>query len=662
MKENYRMKTSFWRRWCNSLRSAKPTRPISRARPRRQPLCLEALEDRVTPSLTPQMVLDINPGDASSFPSYPSQMVAIGSTTYFAANDGVHGIELWKSDGTAAGTTLVKDIDPGSVGSGPLWLTNVNGTLFFRAGDRVNGTELWKSDGTATGTVLVKDIRPGSASSHLTYLTNVNGTLFFSANDGTNGTELWKSDGTAAGTTLVKDIYPGTKQSYWWGYGGDKYYFDHPNSSSPNNLTNVNGTLFFTANDGVNARELWKSDGTAAGTVLVKDIYVGSTSSSPNNLTNVNGTLFFSARSFINEEELWKSDGTAAGTTLVKDINPGNNSSSPGNLTNVNGTLFFSANDGTNGTELWKSDGTAAGTTLVKDISPGSGWMGNWYGYFYAPFSSYPGNLTNVNGTLFFTAYDGTNGWELWKSDGTAAGTNLVKDIFPGSHYVEWYGYFPNSSYPGNLTNVNGTLFFTADDGTGTKLWQSDGGEADTVLVANLVASGLTNVNGTLFFSADDGVHGQELWTLVDGPPTLSVNDVAITEGNTGTRTVKFTVTISAASGQTVTVAYTTEDGTATAGPDNRNDCRPGQRRPPPRAERDLLRQPPQPDERDHCRRPGDRHDPRRRAEDEYQRRDGHGRQHRRRERDLHREPVGCLRRGGDSPLSNRERQRHGRQ
>jgi ELWxxDGT repeat protein len=117
----------------------------------------------VTPSLTPQMVLDIHPGITSS---NLSGMVAIGSTTYFSADDGVHGRELWKSDGTAAGTILVKDIvSYGLIGSNPGRLTNVNGTQFFTAED-ANGYELWKSDGTAAGTTLVKDIYPGT---HLEY-------------------------------------------------------------------------------------------------------------------------------------------------------------------------------------------------------------------------------------------------------------------------------------------------------------------------------------------------------------------------------------------------------------------------------------------------------------------------------------------------------------
>ncbi|MEZ2249407.1 ELWxxDGT repeat protein, partial [Microcoleus sp.] len=282
------------------------------------------------------------------------------------------------------------------------------------------------------------------------------------------------------------------------------------NSSFPSNLTNVNGTLYFIANDPTNGNELWKSDGTAAGTVLVKDINPGTNSSFPNNLTNVNGTLYFIANDPTNGTELWKSDGTAAGTVLVKDINPGAIGSSPQNLTNVNGTLYFNASD-TNGAELWKSDGTAAGTVLVKDINPGAS-------------SSNPSNLTNVNGTLYFRANDPTNGAELWKSDGTAAGTVLVKDIDPGAV----------SSFLSNLTNVNGTLYFRASDTNGTELWKSDGTAADTVLVKDInpgangsSPSNLTNVNGTLYFNANIPTNGAELWKS-DGTAagTVLVKDI----------------------------------------------------------------------------------------------------------------------------------------
>ena len=122
----------------------------------------------------------------------------------------------------------------------------------------------------------------------------------------------------------------------------------------------MNGTLFFTANDGVNGTELWKSDGTAAGTLMVKDIYAGASTSSPSYLTNVNGTLFFEAYDTVNGYALWKSNGTGVGTVIVKAYG----GSAPTGLTNVNGTLFFQAYDNLSGVELWKSDGTGAGTVL----------------------------------------------------------------------------------------------------------------------------------------------------------------------------------------------------------------------------------------------------------------------------------------------------------
>src|SRR5438270_914055 len=77
---------------------------------------LEALEDRLLPSLTPQLLRDVNAKIASSNPSH---LTAVGATIFFTANDGVKGVELWKSDGTVSGTGLVKDIRPGSTGSYP---------------------------------------------------------------------------------------------------------------------------------------------------------------------------------------------------------------------------------------------------------------------------------------------------------------------------------------------------------------------------------------------------------------------------------------------------------------------------------------------------------------------------------------------------------------
>ena len=167
---------------------------------------------------------------------------------------------------------------------------------------------------------------------------------------------------------------------------------------------------------------------------------------------------------------------------------------------------------------MWRSDGTTAGTVLVADINPS---------FYYQGYGSYPGYLTVGNGILYFSADDGGEaGRELWRSDGTTAGTALVKDIYPGMSLDPNTGYdTPNASNPAGLTSVNGLLFFSARADTGTELWQSDGTAAGTVLVADInpgsasaAPVGLTAVNGTLYFSADDGAHGTELWTLETGP------------------------------------------------------------------------------------------------------------------------------------------------
>ena len=501
--------------------------------------------------------------------SSPGSFAEVNGTMFFAADDGSTGRELWKTDGTPEGTTLVKDIDPGATGSNPSDLTNVNGTLFFTADNGANGKELWKSDGTAAGTVLVKDIATAfgynpSLSSDPSDLTNVNGTLFFSANDDATGSELWKSDGTAAGTVRVKDI---NATGYYYTYGSD-----------PTGLTNVNGTLFFSANDGSTGYQLWKSDGTASGTVEVKDI--GQGGSDPIDLTNVNGTLFFSADDhetgyhvYSTGRELWKSDGTSAGTVLVKEINPANlnyyssctyHGSYPQDLTNVGGTLFFAATDCVKGYELWKSDGTAAGTVMVKDVNPNGRY--SYYGYTN---SSDPANLTNVNGTLFFSANDGSDGYEPWKSDGTDAGTVLIDDVNSGA-----YG-----SDPGNFTNVNGILFFTADlPTTGHELWESDGTANGTGLIKDINPgvgsnpSGLTSFDGDLIFAADDGVTGPELWEAgVGSPPPdptsagVSCAPATVQAGSASTCTVTVT-SVSGATVPTGTVSFAAGPATGSFG------------------------------------------------------------------------------------------------
>jgi ELWxxDGT repeat protein len=338
---------------------------------------------------------------------YPRDLTRVGQRLFFEVDDGIHGGELWRTNGTRRGTRLVRNIGRGDESSDPDDLTNVNGTLFFTAKIRDGAETLWRSDGTRAGTRLV----PG-LSGQLRQLTAAGGTLFFVFDDGTHGRELWRSDGTEAGTGLVSDIRPGTK------------------GSAPGGLTYVGGTLFFAADDGTHGEELWRSDGTEAGSSLVREINPGD--SFLDGLTNIAGTLFFNAYDGA-QFGLWRSDGTPEGTTPVLPF-------AADEITDVEGTLFFRAYDSVHGSELWRSDGTEAGTSLVRDIKrPGSGTA-----------RFHENQLTAAGGTLFFEAGGDGHGRELWRSDGTRAGTRLVRDIAPGRE----------SSRPDWITSVGRSVFF----------------------------------------------------------------------------------------------------------------------------------------------------------------------------------------------------------
>lgn len=341
------------------------------------------------------MILNINPGNQGR-PIYmdpPTGLTVFKQRVYFSARDGIHGRELWSSDGSASGTRMLRDIRPGGNTSDslPTYFTPVGDTLFFFAYDTTHGWELWKTDGTSAATTLVKDVWPGPEPTLIThnnfqFVTGVLGNLLiFAAPDATHGFELWRSDGTGSGTYRLKDITPGPGHSRF-----------------SRNLTAVGGHLLFTADDGVHGPELWRTDGTSAGTTLVMDIRPGSLGSNPGEMAALSsGLVVFGADDGVNGAELWRTDGTAAGTTLVTSIRSGPTGSLLYYKMFGVGSRFayFPANDGLRGTELWRSDGTASGTTLVQDLAVGSS-------------GSYPEFLTLSAGRLIFRAQDSAHGQE----------------------------------------------------------------------------------------------------------------------------------------------------------------------------------------------------------------------------------------------------------
>jgi ELWxxDGT repeat protein len=449
-------------------------------------------------------------GTASVSDQYPearvgitAEAVELNGAFITVGMDEDHGIEPWVYDPTGSGPTLLKDIHAGttrsrfSPDSGRESFAEIDGIGFFVAATDLDGgamelgAELWKSDGTKEGTFMVKDINPGLKSSDPNDFVVVNKTLFFTADDGTHGRELWKSDGTEAGTMLLRDITT-----------------THPFDTEFGSFAPVGEMLFFSAENGTMHNMLWKSDGSISGTVLVKNIdpelrrlYIGE-------MVEFKDLLFMAAM-VNNDRELWTSDGTEAGTRLFKDLNE-SYSSNPTRLTVVGDALYFTA-DTSDGREPWMSDGTIEGTIQVLDINPsGDGVDG------------FP-MFTPLNGKPFFLADDGVHGIELWMTDGTAGGTVMIKDINPGSS---------GSSISSLMLNGD-VLYFQAQEGsvspdgapgyTGRELWKSNGTEAGTVMVKDIIPNTgqirygsvgpIIVAHSSVYFVVDEGIHGRELWT-----------------------------------------------------------------------------------------------------------------------------------------------------
>lgn len=443
--------------------------------------------------------IDINSGTGDS---NPGNICIAGNKLIFTATDAAHGKELWASDGTMAGTHIITDLVTGP--DNTLFgaeLCPAGGLVFFSPAFNNNDPksgELWVTDGTAAGTRFVKELCPGSGSAQILRFYAFKGKAYFSATDGSTGSELWCSDGTPAGTVMLKEICPGS-------LGSGPVYFSE-----------CNGKLYFVAADGTSGAELWVTDGTANGTHMVKDI---NTPAPGHNVANIHyiipykDRVIFFADDGLHGMEPWISDGTEAGTFMLRDIN----AVSPAGSVNFYTTgmpykdkFYFTADNDTNGAELWVTDGTTTGTQMVMDMDNSKN-------------STYASPAVRFNNLLFFGAVDNSTklGGELYSMDGTPQSVKLLKDInttpFQGG----------GATLP---TVYNARLYFISDDAPlinnpDPQLYYSDGTEAGTYKIKPAGASNFSPLkyttqivayNDALFFAASYDGRGMELWKLED--------------------------------------------------------------------------------------------------------------------------------------------------
>ena len=477
------------------------------------------------------LVKDIRPGPESSFGPYNTGPRARnGNTLYFIADDGVHGTELWRSDGTPVGTTLVIDQTPGSTGTTFGEMVAFGSGLLFQCSTSATGLELFFSDGTVAGTRLVKDISPGATSSNQSALVAFGGAVYFSAKEFVNGIELWRTDGTEAGTVLVKNVRPSWQ------------------SSEPQGLTVSGGQLFFLADDGTNGRELWVTDGTEAGTHVTKVLAVGQYGDGdPAYFQAFKNGLFFSVNDGTGREP-WFSDGTAPGTYRIADIDP-TGSGFVQNAVVVGDRVYFNGHRDDIGNETFVTDGTVAGTGPCGDFQPGTGdssglvyaigsqaWLTDG-DRFYRLNGSVGGaievmlgaNLVDLfavgNGAALAVATSsGSGDHDLWRSDGTPAGTVPVADTNPGN----------GDSDPQALVALGGVVLFNAVfRGSSSTLCSTNGtssgtyprGGIDYPYTGPLSPSPPVVMGTYAYFGGNNSSYGNGLWRMAaSGSPEIVRN------------------------------------------------------------------------------------------------------------------------------------------
>lgn len=395
-----------------------------------------------------------------------------GNSMFFNGYDVINGNELWVTDGTAAGTHIVKDIKSGTGNSSPMAFCKIGADVFFTCMETGLERKLWKTDGTPAGTLQIAVAEPFFILDNAVGM--VNNKMIFYAHNTVDGYEPYVSDGTASGTFMLKDIHP----------GGNSWLTQSQNA----HLRFNSQYCFFIANNGT-ANALWRTDGTSAGTVqLTANTQAVFSGVSGGGYTDVDDSGFwmieYNSSGSGNNEKLYRSDGTVAGTSLAAA-----NLSYAQYIKIYKKSLWMAARDAGSpaNVEPWRSDGTAVNTKRTFDIASGI-LSGNPFGYFVKNNKLYF-FATNTASVLNLYQYTGD-----FTFNGSVAGGNW-KDS------ANWNGMMPpgitdsvfvNAGTPNalNISSANayaGTLIMgnnaSVNIATGT----------DSLIVNNRIATGTNN-------------------------------------------------------------------------------------------------------------------------------------------------------------------------
>jgi len=548
---------------------------------------------------TPGVTLLIDDITSISPNNVPS-IAALNGKVFYPDWGETTGHELWCASDFAGSAALVIDGTPGLGGTSPTELTKADSLIYYRGGGTQGGTQgrqLWRSDGTAAGTFKLLQVVPANQNIQTNSLRTLGNKAYFLIRKTSGETEFWVSDGTVSGTIKLTDvpssyavldrfeaffmdgkyvylaIDPQSSEVKWAVTDGTpagselllnlptNTHFDLSFYDSKTYKSVLNGSFyFFCRNDSTTEYELWKSDGTSIGTQKVKSL---GSSSSPQTLASSKYLFFFLAQNKGNNDiELWSSDGTAAGTKIIKSLGISEN------------YLYFGSGEATDSTVLFKSpfygpgasgfpyrsDGTKQGTYPVEGEPA-----------LYLAGSSPRGFVSSSNEAIFFRAFD-NQFCGIWRSEPASPFATTRIDTLSAYTYFEnatpmaafdkvlWFSDEKTLSVTdetGTITQIqvpvtfggywangpDGAVFFMGDNGQ--SLWRTDGTIVGTYEVlsapSNTVFYDLLTIGDSLYFLQRIQVPNQPqyLWssdgtaigthnvgTLIDGS-TLFLREVA---------------------------------------------------------------------------------------------------------------------------------------